>query len=582
MTEMQVHEERVMNLVESSSDNPTITPLTKTNAHRAESIRRIGTDKDAVAFHFRKKSKGMYMYMYIHTYTENGEEKELRASDFKNWEVTGFKYPGYLEEQEEIAVNAYRWNSHDPETRAETDIMGYEKQLHEDLKKIPEAKKQDYINTYKSKISVLFHSLSRCANPMVTGRGGFNFQRNEKAQNAYQNRYDEFLKWREKFLKTMQLLTEKDRPEEEKREETWRRLKRDIASSANTIHEIDTGKARGYNRALFVSSIFNKVSTFASHGDVEIVQRAINFISEYNAGIKKPVITPRHQFFQLAETASRMRNKLKETKEQENNPFLVAVTRNVIHKRSRIHDKSLCRPFREITEENYYNCMNELPPVRLKRHSFFFGEPYHSSLYMFCFTIGKRFFRGLRPVMTPQAELERQMNEHYRNIIFKGKVTKGKAERITSKDKQEIITIPYSFTDKENRERFICNMVTGGNDGRDTCKARKDMANILLSLRKHHFLYFSGYGRHDDMETLLDEVEEKRYTIIASGCLFQFPPCRDSVSFTGTVKETGENFFYRIYDRELFLHIMHRLRAVKREKTPAEAKAILPKCKRYE
>ncbi|KAB4266034.1 hypothetical protein GAO43_18380 [Bacteroides thetaiotaomicron] len=153
---------------------------------------------------------------------------------------------------------------------------------------------------------------------MVTGRGGFNFQRNEKAQNAYQNRYDEFLKWREKFLKTMQLLTEKDRPEEEKREETWRRLKHDIASSANTIHEIDTGKARGYNRALFVSSIFNKVSTFAGHGDVEIVQKAIDFISEYNAGIKKPVITPRHRFFQLPETASRMRDKLKETKEQEN------------------------------------------------------------------------------------------------------------------------------------------------------------------------------------------------------------------------------------------------------------------------
>ena len=50
----------------------------------------------------------------------------------------------------------------------------------------------------------------------------------------------------------------------------------------------------------------------------------------------------------------------------------------------------------------------------------------------------------------------------------------------------------------------------------------------------------------------------------------------------GTVKETGENFFYRIYDRELFLHVMHRLRAVKREKTPAEAKAVLPKCKCYE
>ena len=315
ITEMQIHEEQVMNLVESSG-NQTITPLTKTNAHRVKSIRQIGTNRDTVAFHFRKKHTGMHMY--IHTYTENGEEKELHPADFKNWEAVEFKYPGYLEELEKIATDAYRWTSHDPEARAETDIMGYEKQLHEDLKKIPEAKRQDYINTYKSKISVLFHSLSRCANPMVTGRGGFNFQRNEKAQNAYQNRYDEFLQWREKFLKAMQLLMERNRPEEEKREETWHRLKRDIASSADTIHEIDTGKARGYNRALFVSSIFNKVSTFAGHGEVEIVQRAIDFISEYNAGVKKPVITPRHRFFQLPEAARRMREKLKVTREQEN------------------------------------------------------------------------------------------------------------------------------------------------------------------------------------------------------------------------------------------------------------------------
>lgn len=94
--------------------------------------------------------------MYIHTYTENGEEKELRASDFKNWEVTGFKYPGYLEELEEIAVNAYRWNSHEAETRAETDIMGYEKQLHEDLKKIPEAKNR--IISILTKVKYPFYS----------------------------------------------------------------------------------------------------------------------------------------------------------------------------------------------------------------------------------------------------------------------------------------------------------------------------------------------------------------------------------------------------------------------------------------
>ncbi len=76
MTEMQVHEERVMNLKKVAVvTRQSPAAHKKTNAHRAESIRRIGTDKDAVAFHFRKKSTGMYMY--IHTYTENGEEKEL-------------------------------------------------------------------------------------------------------------------------------------------------------------------------------------------------------------------------------------------------------------------------------------------------------------------------------------------------------------------------------------------------------------------------------------------------------------------------------------------------------------------------
>ena len=71
---------------------------------------------------------------------------------------------------------------------------------------------------------------------------------------------------------------------EKHQEESWNRLKRDISSSAHTIHEIDTGKARGYNRALFVSSILNKVSTYAGKGEVEIVEKAVDLIREYNAG----------------------------------------------------------------------------------------------------------------------------------------------------------------------------------------------------------------------------------------------------------------------------------------------------------
>ncbi len=108
------------------------------------------------------------------------------------------------------------------------------------------------------------------------------------------------------------------RPEEEKLEKAWQTLKRNIKSSADTIHGIDTGQCRGYNRALFVSSILNKVSTFANHGEVEIVRRAVDFISEYNARLRKPVITPRNKFFQLPELAERMRERLKAVQSREN------------------------------------------------------------------------------------------------------------------------------------------------------------------------------------------------------------------------------------------------------------------------
>lgn len=95
-------------------------------------------------------------------------------------------------------------------------------------------------------------------------------------------------------------------------------MKRDISSSAHTIHEIDAGRARGYSRALFVSSILNKVSTYAGKGEVEIVEKAMDLIREYNARSGKPVITARNRFFQLPEVARQNRLKLKEIREKEN------------------------------------------------------------------------------------------------------------------------------------------------------------------------------------------------------------------------------------------------------------------------
>ena len=312
--EVTVHKEQVMNPVGSAGSQSSI-PLTKTNAYRVTCIKRTGINEEPVPFHFRQVRKGFHNY--AHAYGNEGELKELYPGDFKNWEAVAFRYPGHLEELMEKAENAYRWSSSDPDVRGETDILQYERILQEDMRQIPEEKHDEYISAYKLKFSSLLGSLSNCASTMITGPAKFNHKRNEKANISYDNRYKEFHEWQNRFINAMHRMKEAARPEEEKQDEAWQILKKDIGRSADIIHEIDTGKSKGYNRALFVSSILTKVETFANHGNVDIVQKAVDFINEYNSKIKKPVITVQNKFFKLPEVAQRMKDKLQAVRKQE-------------------------------------------------------------------------------------------------------------------------------------------------------------------------------------------------------------------------------------------------------------------------
>lgn len=261
---------------------------------------------------------------------------------------------------------------------------------------------------------------------------------------------------------------------------------------------------------------------------------------------------------------------LEELRDREKNPYLIAVSGNTVRKMIRIHLQSLCAPFSEITEERYFDYMDVLPPIRHTRNFFFLGEPYHADIYRFCFRAGGRYFTGLRSVTTPRKELERQMDNHYRNITFKGDILKEKPMVISDHARHaSIIIVPYLFLDINGEKKFICNLMRGTDEssGRDV---RLETAKILRSLRRHHFLYFSGYEGNDDMDKFLGEVMKKKHTLLANGNFLQYPVNRESVSFTGTVRETGEPFFFRIYDRELFLHLLYVLRGIKREKAKIE------------
>lgn len=208
------------------------------------------------------------------------------------------------------------WTSFNPKERGERAIVEHEQQLNKDLKDIPAEEQERYIDNYKKYFSAWLSACSGCASSAITGCAGFNVRKAEAANKREHDRMEDFVQWREKAKKAIAKKIEAARPEEEKRREAWLCLERDILSSASTIHGINTGVKRGCDKALFVSSIFGKVETYAKKGDVFMVQKAIDCIRHFNETMSV-VITERHKFFKLPEVAETIREKLQDDSEKE-------------------------------------------------------------------------------------------------------------------------------------------------------------------------------------------------------------------------------------------------------------------------
>ena len=74
----------------------------------------------------------------------------------------------------------------------------------------------------------------------------------------------------------------------------------EIDRAADNIRDIDENNAP-YHSALFVSSLYNKAETLAKNGDKEMLDRYVERVKEWNTKLKKPLVTPRHKFWQLQE-----------------------------------------------------------------------------------------------------------------------------------------------------------------------------------------------------------------------------------------------------------------------------------------
>lgn len=77
-------------------------------------------------------------------------------------------------------------------------------------------------------------------------------------------------------------------------------------------------------------------------------------------------------------------------RERNKNPWLTTVTVEEIHAMIIKYQTSLQTPFEEITKDRFWDWLDCVPPKRHCSGSFFVGEAYYGSLYMFCFELNGR------------------------------------------------------------------------------------------------------------------------------------------------------------------------------------------------
>jgi hypothetical protein len=229
-----------------------------------------------------------------------------------------------------FAERAYSGVSFSPEKRGEQfreDYASHVNGLYADLWTIAQTEEQrrilaDEMDRYRagylSRCNALLSSKSRVVSTMIAGPSNFPVEQMRKRSDSEHNRLNELIEWSKAAQSAIKRRLLDARPDEVKASAEWNRLARDIASSLGTIHQIDAG-AEFYTRSAFVNSIAGKVERLARNGEIELVDKALEFVRSY-AGrpeVKKPAISARHKFWTFGELARENAAKLAEASQAE-------------------------------------------------------------------------------------------------------------------------------------------------------------------------------------------------------------------------------------------------------------------------
>ena len=208
----------------------------------------------------------------------------------------------HLEELIELSCRAFYWTSHDPEGRGLRTLIDCDKELTEDLAKIPENERDYYKGRYKVKLASWLHTSSRCASSFITGGAGFDTRKAENANKHERKVYEYFRNWREWQFKQIAKRQELAKSPEQREKELIEYILSDITATFKSSRSIDL--------------LYKRVEKFAYKGMVNVTREAVAEVVKQNDIYNR--ITPRHKFFKLVELAEKHASKIEATKETPN------------------------------------------------------------------------------------------------------------------------------------------------------------------------------------------------------------------------------------------------------------------------
>ena len=231
----------------------------------------------------------------------------------------------------QLAKDAYRAISFDPEKRAESTVKDFNESLQSDydsLLKVAVSEPQKavlnteferYQNQYKSKFESYLHAKSRTMSPMITGPARFPVSSNEKKMNSERKRFEEFSDWQNKAFKAISNKINDARTEEQRKADFETGLNKAMEylfkESISVIECI--GGQSPYSPSLLKAALERKILNFAKNNP-DLAIRAVNEINLMcQEKYKKDVFTSKHPILSKIEAFKVEMCKPVETKENE-------------------------------------------------------------------------------------------------------------------------------------------------------------------------------------------------------------------------------------------------------------------------